>query len=196
MACAREKVLQETKGRSLSSLGNHSRPFETPIRRQIKRYAFDPKRGRTPLKRSIKPGSISVTGLPPALCGLVEGSKEAQVFHYPTMLMLHILRKTHRAESSCPPKPKSAAQVATVQLHLDCPKPQERRTYSASRLRHILEPRRQRPIPTPKPLLSEQSPAPDSPEAFQTAVPAEKTNRRTIFMRREGCVRYSIPDLT
>lgn len=188
--------MQETKGRSLSSLGSHSRPFETPLRRQSKRYAFDPKRGRTPLKRSIQPGSISVTGLPPALCGLVEGSKEAQVFHYPTMLMLHILRKTHRAGSSGLPKPKSPAQVATVQLRLDCPKPQERRTYSASRLRYILEPRRQRPIITPQLLPGEQSPAPDSPEAFQTALPAEKTSRRTIFVRREGCVRYSIPDLT
>ena len=187
--------MQETKGRSLSSLGNHARPFDMPIRRQSKRYAFDPKRGRTPLKRSIPPGSISVSGLPPGLSGLVEGSKEAQVFHYPTMLMLHILRKTHRAGSTGPPKPKSAAQVATVQLHLDCPKPQERRTYSASRLRLVLESKRQRLIPTPQFLPSEESPAPESPEAFQTALPTEKASRRTIFVRRAGCVRYSIPDL-
>jgi hypothetical protein len=187
--------LKETKGRSLSSLGNHSRPFETPIRRQTKRYVFDPKRGRTPVKRSIQPGSISVAGLPPGLSGLVEGSKEAQVFHYPTMLMLHILRKTHRGASTGPPKPKSAAQVATVQLHLECPKAQERRTYSASRLRQILEPRRQRRIPSPQLIPLEEHTAPDSPEAFQTALPIEKSSRRTIFVRREGCVRYSIPDI-
>ena len=187
--------LKEAKGRSMSSLGNHSRPFETPLRRQTKRYVFDPKRGRTPAKRSIQPGSISVSGLPPGLSGLVEGSKEAQVFHYPTMLMLHILRKTQRGASTGLPKPKSA-QVATVQLHLECPKLQEKRTYSASRLRQILEPRRrQRRIPTPQLIPFEECTAPDSPEAFQTALPTEKASRRTIFVRREGCVRYSIPDL-
>lgn len=146
------------------------------------------------MKKTVLPGSISVSGLPPGLSSLLDTSQKNQVFRYPTMLMLRILRKTQRSDS-VPVKPKSAAQLATVQLQLDCPRVRERRTYSASRLKQVLKTKRPEPIPTPQCLPSEDCPEPDSPEAFRTALPTDiPTNRRTIFVRREGSVRYSYLD--